>query len=162
MGAMGGKRKVQPTVRKVEYTGVVRGEGGCNIEQGRIQWGDLTKDLKEIKELAMWVSGETAFQAKGTTRMLASRLCWQSVGSERGVKDDLNVFDLSSVRIEMRSTGWRRGFKVGSGNQELGLDIIFKYFVRSSRGGQVSSSICKAGVHSWRSKVRRHQPRGRT
>lgn len=46
----------------------------------------------------------------------------------------------------MRSTGQRPGSEVGSRNQELGLDIVFKYLVRYPSGGQVGSWICKSGV----------------
>lgn len=60
----------------------------------------------------------------------------------------LTFLTLAGVRIEMRSRGEDQVLRWGSGNQELGLDIIFKYFVSSSSGGQVSSSVCKAGVQS--------------
>lgn len=35
---------------------------------------------------------------------------------------------------------------MGSGNQELDWDIIFKYFVRHPSGDQVSSWLFKSGV----------------
>ena len=35
---------------------------------------------------------------------------------------------------------------MGSRNQELGLDIVFKYLVRYPSGGLVGSWICKPGV----------------
>lgn len=60
----------------------------------------------------------------------------------------LTFLTLAGVRIEMRSRGEDQVLRWGSGNQELGLDIIFKYFVSSLSGGQVSSSVCKAGVQS--------------
>lgn len=46
----------------------------------------------------------------------------------------------------MTPTGQRPGFEVGSRNQELGLDIVFKYLVRHPSADQAGSRICNSGA----------------
>lgn len=106
---------------------------------------------------------------QGTARMEASGLCqWRKVGSRRraGVRDDSKISDLSSSGMglpftEMKPMGQRPGFEVGSRNQELGLDIVFKHRVSIQVGIKWAVAYATLAL-TLRSGFRRWQPRGGT